>query len=253
MSIDYMILYPCDIRKNMPPEQMWRLLAARNRARAAVAELRRANPALSEEAIIADCKLTVDVRQADGTVGAQQIGVSELVAQAAPLERLAPLCKGCPARVRDRSFGCTGHVNYPISSAVEEFLVSRLPEDHKAPTLKALLGLLEEQGILGRQIDVQRNDATRYERRAPALRKWGSWLSRKTVSSSQILQLLLTLNEMKPELLSSIAKMLWLPDVPAIPKAPNPKKDNDGIAQMKGFMAAVVIAGRTNAQLHVER
>ena len=51
---------------------------------------------------------------------------TDLMARTAPLEAQQKFCEGCPANFLGRPYGCYGALNYPVTAAGEQWLVSRL-------------------------------------------------------------------------------------------------------------------------------
>lgn len=110
-----------------------------------------------------------------------------LVAQVAPLEAHGHSCEGCPANLFAGPFGCFGFVPYPISSAAEEWLMGRV---QPTSTVGGFLchRSMQDFGYTGEPIRAMRASGL-FESTAPLSKVVeGSWLSKKKVTSDQLLQ-----------------------------------------------------------------
>jgi hypothetical protein len=57
------------------------------------------------------------------------IPLEEMMASAQRLDALAARCDGCALRAEDKPFGCTGYIQYPITTSTEEWLVASMSEE----------------------------------------------------------------------------------------------------------------------------
>lgn len=250
MAIDYMIKYPCNVRKVVTDEQLLGLLKQKYRGEIAIEQVRTGRPHLSLQQIL-EYKMTVLVMTAQGKQEQRQIPLSQIVAQAAPLEKLSVHCTGCPANLNKSaaSFGCTGAIHYPISKKTEEWLVARLPDNVDAPSLSLLFKYLADFDINGAPVDSQRGRREVYELKAPIIRKWGGWLSKKTVSSSQIIHMLVMMGALEPAQTIIESQLLNFSDIqPAAAGA----QEEPGVAQFKSFMASAAFAGKAGSGLFID-
>jgi hypothetical protein len=249
MAIDYAIQFPCDVRRKMPDAQLLSMVKLRNRAEFAVEELRRRQPDLDRQAINA-YELVMGVITPEGVSRQAGVPIGTVLASVAPLDALADGCRNCPASLTGAGFGCIGGVNYPLTKTTEEWLVSRLPDDVKSPSLSMLLSFIADVGFDGRPVDSQRARDDLYELKAPVVRKWGGWLSKTKITSSEILHMLAFQGSLPPEITITLTKLLRLDGEPA--KSSDPHADDGGIRQFKAFMRAHVIAGRLKSTLFID-
>jgi hypothetical protein len=102
------------------------------------------------------------------------------------------------ANLRRTAFGCGGVIHFPIPPEAEEWLLSRLPEDLGGLVGKLLLKAIADFKWDGTHIDAARSRNDLYSLKKPVERKWGGFLSKKTVNSSQLLEMLLGVGSMQP-------------------------------------------------------
>jgi len=127
MAADFILLHPCPVKQALGDgnvdagtDRLLECLKARGRA-AAVAEHHRRR---GEEP--AGKTITLQLYHATRGTETRQVAYEELLAQAAPLEPLEPHCRGCPANVLGRPFGCIGDVKYPIPLTTQRWLLDRI-------------------------------------------------------------------------------------------------------------------------------
>jgi len=249
MAIDYAIQFPCDARNKVPHAQLHTMFKLKMRAEFAVAELRRTQPDLDRQAIEA-YELVSMVMTPEGVSKQAGVPIGTVLASVAPLDALAEGCRNCPANLTGAGFGCMGAVNYPITRTMEEWLVSRLPDDPKSTTLSMLLSFIAHVGFDGAPVDSQRARDEVYELKGPVARTWGSWLSKSKITSSQILHMLVFQGSLRPEITITLTKLLRLDGDP--PRSSDADARDGGIRQFMAFMRACVIAGRLKAPLLID-
>jgi len=103
-------------------------------------------------------------------------------------------------------------VHYPITRATEAWLVSRLPEEVDGPRGHLLHAAVKDLGFNGKAVDASRRRKDLYESATPAVRTWGKWLSKKTVSSSQIIQMVIAVGHLQPAHAKMVAFFLGFAD-----------------------------------------
>lgn len=247
MSVDYIVQYPCAVRQQMQDGALLELIKTRNRVGWALNKFSRDNPGLSAEQIMERWELGVVVRRPDGQQEMKAVPMKQLAEQCRPLGALAPHCKACPASLGRGAFGCVGAVNYPIPGSAEAWLLSRLPDDAKAPGLELLLRFLADFKVDGAPVDSQRGRREVYESPQPLRRKWGGLLSSKTVSSSQMLHLLFHMDST----LEPVVTMLMAKVLDAAREQPAAQEEQ-GIAQIQAYLRALDFAGANQARLWVD-
>jgi len=244
MAVDYVLKFPCEVRKNVPEAKLAALVGYMSLAEFAVAEIRKSNPSAPMEAIL---KYEVQVSQArpDGTAQQVPTTIAQLVALAQPLGQYRAHCLNCRANIADRPFGCIAKINYPIRKESEEWLLSRLPSDVKDPNLSLLFRFVSDLGIDGHPVDAMRPRL--FELKAPMVRRWGAPPDQKQLTSSQIIQMLAFGGNIGPQQATLYTKLLGLTSVLSDPHPPS-----SNIEQFKTLMCAIVMSGRLNAEISVE-
>jgi hypothetical protein len=183
--------------------------------------------------------------------------ISDLLAEAAPLENLAANCSGCPANVRCADFGCGGAIHYPITAQAERWLISRLPADLNSARGHLLTSAIADFNFDGADIDAARSRKELYESGTAAERKWGSFFSRKTrITSSQILHMTFGVGSLNSAHAKLVAYFLgFLNDDFSITNDPanSPQPDDDGITtEMKYFFSTAALAGTNEVHMFLD-
>jgi hypothetical protein len=138
--------------------------------------------------------LTVRTTGPDRRPVEKTVTFEELVSKSAPLESHASACEGCPANLFSAPFGCYGIVPYPITRAAEEWLMGRVQ-----PT--SMVGgflcnhTVEDFGYTGEPIRKMRAAGLLESSKAVTKVIEGGWLSKKTLTSDQILQGILAVGD----------------------------------------------------------
>ncbi len=248
MAIDFALQKPCSARRHTPEVKLRSMVRHAGSAEVAIAQFRDKFPHADEETLITKCTVEVAVKRPDGTVIQTQVTVGRLQEMIAPLSELDGECKGCPANVSGRSFGCIGKVDTPIRKEAEDWLLARLPDDAKDANLVQLLQHLADLGIDGAPVEAQRASSRMFESREAAVRKWGGWFGAKTrITSSQLLQMLAAVESISPEQAQLYTRLLGLAKSGAEPQVPS-----EAVQQLKLFLRAINLAGRLDARLVVE-
>lgn len=245
MAFDYVLEFPCDVRKAIPEEKLVALVGYRSLAQFAFDEARKAEPASSPEAILAKFQVEVSQTRPDGVVSQVPMTIGQLVEMAKPLVQYQAQCSNCRANVADRAFGCIAKINYPIRRESEEWLLSRLPADPANPGLALLFRFLSEVGVDGRAVDALRDRL--FESKAPLVRRWGNAPDAKQVTSSQIVHLLVFGGRIEAQQAALYTKLLGLASVLSDRHPPSAN-----IEQFKTLMCAIVMSGRLNAGISAD-
>ena len=244
MAFDYVLTFPCEVRKNVPEAKLVALVGYMSLAEFAVAEIRKAKPAASMESILGH-QVQVNQTRPDGTAAQAPMTIKQLVALAEPLGQYREFCSKCRANIADRPFGCIAKINYPIKKESEEWLLSRLPADMNEPSLSTLFRFLSDLKIDGRPVDAMRPRL--FELKEPVVRLWTSATEQKRVTSSQIVQMLAFGGHIVPQQAVAYTQLLKLTSVLSDPHPPS-----GNIEQFKTMMCAIVMSGRLNAGINVD-
>ncbi|QBB70997.1 hypothetical protein ELE36_11910 [Pseudolysobacter antarcticus] len=245
MAVDYVLKFPCEVRKNVPEEKLVTLVGYMSLAEFAVAEIRKSNPAVPMETILGKYEVHVNQTRPDGTTVQTPMTVGQLVAQAQSISQYRAQCSPCRANIADRPFGCIAKINYPISKESEQWLLSRLPNDSNDTNLVTLFRFLSDVKIDGRPVDTMRERL--FELKEPLVRRWGVWPDQKQVTSSQIIHMLAFGGDIGPQQAALYTKLLGLA---AVLSEPHPPSSN--IEQFKTLMCAIVMSGRLNSAISVD-
>lgn len=244
MAVDFVLKFPCEVRKRIPEAKLVELVGHRAMAEFAVAQIRQANPDLPLESLLDRYQLRVSQTRQDGTTEQTPMTVAQIAALAKPLEPFSAQCGPCRANVADRPFGCIGKINYPITTEAESWLLSRLPADPGDHSLNKLFQLLGDFGIDGQPVEAVRERLC--ESRQPLVRRWMTPAGVRKVTSSQLLQMLVFAGGVVPPQASAYTFVLGLERVLSDPHPPSAN-----IEQFKTFMCAVVMSARLEAEIAV--
>ncbi len=246
MAIDYVLEFPCEVRRQVPNAKLVALAGYMSLAEFAVAEVRKSQPEMPVEEILT--RVTVNVQQArpDGTVSQVPQTIGQLVALAQPLRPFRQQCQPCRANIADRPFGCIAKINYPIREESEQWLLGRLPADGNDADMATLFRFVADLGIDGAVVDALRPKF--FAQQAPLVRRWGTLAGPKQLSSSQLLQMLAYGGgRIVPQQAALYTRLLRLATVLQDPHPPS-----DQIEQWKTFLCAVVMAGRLGAEIAID-
>ncbi len=248
MAIDFALQRPCTARRYTPEVRLRSMVRHRGIAEFAIAQFREKFPHADSETLTSKCTVEITVKSPDGTAKQTQVTVGQLLDMIAPLSELDGECKGCPANLSGRAFGCIGKVDYPIRKEAEDWLLARLPDDGKDANLVLLLKYLADLGIDGAPVEAQRAKPRVFERKEAAVRKWGGWLGPKMqITSSQLLHMLAFSESIGPEQAQLYSRLLGLAKLGS-----EPGEASDAVEQFRVFLRAVNLAARLNAKLAVE-
>jgi hypothetical protein len=131
----------------------------------------------------------------------ETVSASALLDQAAKLQPYEPYCAGCPANVLREPFGCYGALAYPISAAVERWLMDRLPQSLESRAGRLMrAGIIEDFGYDGAtSADMRRQRGLFFERAEPVRRAWRTGFLRSWGhSSNQLLEMMIGLGNLAP-------------------------------------------------------
>jgi len=255
MAIDYYGRFPCKVRDAVDERALLNMEKARNRAEAVI-EMMRADTGSHNDLPPSEWTFDVLVRGPEGEQR-QTVRVGDLLQTAAPLAQLASHCEGCPFQFNGWDFGCGGAINYPISAAAENWLMSCLPDNLDSHAGKFFVRAINDYGFdgVGAQAARQRGDI--FESPQAAVRKWGSLFSKKTaVTSNQIFHMLFGVGHLSPIHAKSAAHILGFVDEAGQPVNGAGQQanasDDDGTRQMKAFLRVAAAAGTRGTEVFVD-
>lgn len=142
MAIDFVVDFPCAVKKQLTTDGLVAMMKERGRANTLL-EMLQQDGMTRDEAL--QKEITIQLMTTEGVVEQKKMAVQEMMARAEPLTLLSQHCSGCKA-ARGRSFGCCDVVNYPLSQAGEEWLSSvvRAALDKGLPHSMALEFIVKE-------------------------------------------------------------------------------------------------------------
>lgn len=183
MSIIYYLDFPCEVKEQVRPGRMLRLLYARERANEAMNKARKKNRDAKPE----DVKVDLTVKDADRAGKLLTTTVRDIEKQHAELDGLAHHCRDCRARIEPQSFGCRGRIDFPFSRKAETLLMSRIHETGGDPTASMLANYFESNGITGnRPAEMRKHPGVWFEGDKPLVRRLGDG---RRISSNQVFEL----------------------------------------------------------------
>jgi hypothetical protein len=147
VSIDYVIDYACEPKRQLATMGILSRLKARERA-ARVIQLYRDNGDMRPPS---EMGFEMARNTPAGEEEVQVVIVQNLLDEAAQLDPLAAHCVGCPANRSGAPFGCFGVVNYPISKAGELWLLRQLPVAEEPLVFLLLRNVISENRELAEQ------------------------------------------------------------------------------------------------------
>lgn len=256
MAIDYYIQLPCQVRSTVSDRDLLRMEKARNRANAALDILRK-NPQLQRDLPESEWVIGINVMGPNGPAE-HTVKIADMLAEAGPLDELSVHCSGCPANLRNTSFGCGGAINYPITEDAERWLIAQLPVDLDGAAGQMLVRAINELQFTGAKIDAARSRKKLYAASKPAVRTWRrSFLSTKTsITSSQVMQMLVGLGDLQPSHARLVCYFLGLLNtdmqIDLKPDYQPSPSDDASIVQFKQFLLAAAFAGTNNVCLLVD-
>jgi len=234
VGVDYVVDLSCAVKSDIRTDRLVGLIKGRSQANT-VLELARRDGVQSSPAEIVFGR----VRQLPGGTTYEDVSVQALLDEAAPPRDYEHYCAGCPANSRGEPFGCYGYLSYPISPAIEAWLLARLPESLNGVAGQLLRVAVRDFGYDGGRIrDMRRRGDTFFERNKPAQRTWRRGLTRWTLTSDQLLQMLIGRGNLNPEHCALLALYLGV-----IPHDSPPEIVRDPIALRRAVADAHVDAG----------
>ncbi|MCB9895492.1 MAG: hypothetical protein H6839_13675 [Planctomycetes bacterium] len=273
MSIVYYLDFPCEVKEQVKPGRMLRLLYARERANEAVNRARKADPDVKPEKV----KVDLTIKGEDRTGQLKVTNAAEIQKQYAELDVLAPVCKDCRARIEPQSFGCRGRIDFPISLKAEALLMGRVHASHGDPTGSMLCNYFESNGITGnRTAEMRKLKDVFFEGTLPLVRRLDDG---RRISSNQVFELFFLTDKVSAKHARFLLGMfdLYEPNLPldrGLHSLPNlfviereeagmpvsrvglrlqaSKEDDRSTRQLQNFFGALLFATEYNCDLWVK-
>ena len=183
MSIVYYLDFPCEVKEQVKPGRMLRLLYARERANEAINRARKTDPEITPDKV----KVDLTIKGEDRTGQLMVASAADIQKQYAELDQLAHHCKDCRARIEPQSFGCRGRIDFPVSLKAEALLMGRVHASHGDPTGSMLCNYFESNGIMGnRTAEMRKLKDVFFEGAMPLVRRFEDG---RRMSSNQVFEL----------------------------------------------------------------
>lgn len=180
----------------------------------------------------------------------REVTVAQMLAEAAPLDDLAPHCVGCDACAVSAELGCVGYLNYPLTEALEQWLVARIqPADTLGGYL--LLRAIDDFGNRGQAMQGWRQRRELMERTTPLEAVVAKGFLKKTrVSTDQILQAILQVGDrLDPS--HCMGVLFWIGALRVGGHVPGPGTSTDPSALVAVTQAATAAERQAVAELDV--
>jgi len=264
MAIDYVIGYDCTPKQTLGTQSIIELLKGEERARKIIQLFRENGDDREPDQMGFEFVRSTPTGEEETRV----IVVQDLLDEAAQLTPLAHHCKGCPANVTGRPFGCINFIQYPISRAAEKWLLDQLPVPDEP-----LIWLLLKQGIQEFQYDggsiksMRNSDGTYFEEHLVMQRRLGEF----SIDANQLFEMIFGVGNIQPNhgallllFLNAIDRDLEANTIMGITPAPPDAEtrypflmqvtdhDDETIAQLKVFLYAMYTAWKLNVTLKLD-
>jgi hypothetical protein len=250
MGVDYVIDQECGPKQRHTADTLVEMMKSRSAAEAIIADMRRNG----DNRPLSELSITRRLHRPDGDTETK-VTMAELLAQSAPLDQEKLDCARCAADRRQGGFGCTGRINYPIPEAAEQWLLARLPEDPKSPTMHLLMAAIKDFNFLGAPSRRMRDAGTAFfdAREAPQ-RAWGK---RKlfglggppfSLTTDQLFEMMFHVGSIKPThgamlcAFFGVIPLTAIHDREALARASVTIPDGSGAAQLAMFLQALAFA-----------
>lgn len=246
MAVDFSLRAPCEVRRSIPEPKLLSMVRHHALAEFAQQQYQAAHPELDEKAIRERLTVQIQVNMPDGLAREMPVKLANIFGMTKELDAWRGACGPCRANVADRPFGCIGKINYPIAAESESWLLTRLPPDPQHPAVAQLFKFVADLNIDGLPVDKGRLNAKIFSLRRPPVRHWGEGAARRTLTSSQVLHMLLFGGSIGAQQAVLYTRLL---NLDTVLKDPHPPSAN--IEQFKTFFCALVMAGRLNCTVDV--
>jgi hypothetical protein len=189
MSIEFVVDFPCAVKKALSQPRLIQLVKSRNQAETVLRITRERGDERPPDQIHFEC-VVYRVDRFEGDLQRETASVQAVLDEARVLDAHAHHCPECPANAAHEPFGCYGSIPYPIGEEMEAWLLSLFPPDLDTPVGMLLRSAVRDFRYDGGPFLRMRLDGTFFRRRKPLQRSWetkyGSW----RLTSDQALQML---------------------------------------------------------------
>ena len=261
MAIDYVLGVACEPKQRLGVEHLVNLHRTRLIAHSALAHMRAEGETRPPE----DIEVQLTTRKPDGD-SARGVTLADMLAEAAPLDDVAPLCATCPAGFQT-PFLCHRRIRYPISEAMEVWLMGRLPERLGCTAGVLLVRGLGEFGWDGEPAaKLRASGETYFESRVAFGIRWQGDDGNIDISSDQLFQMMFMVGHLAPT--HSLMLALFLGVIPheislhdlkegegrtrALASALIPEHEDPDIEQLASFLRTLALAARLDMPILID-
>ncbi len=193
MGFEYAIDYDCQVKQQIGLEKLASLIKSKSEAEV-ILKIERGE---GNTRPASEIKFTKRLQGPKG-VEDKVVNVQELLDQSAVLTELEHHCVRCLANTPRRPFGCYGSIGYPIQGETEEWLMDQLTENIASIEGQFMVQSMKDLKFDGKPIRALRGKGPFFDLAIAPKRSWGSWLSKKTITSDQVWQSIMCIPVMEP-------------------------------------------------------
>lgn len=264
MAIDYVIDLNCAPKQQFSTEGILERLKGEERAHTIIALFRENG----DDRPPSEMGFEFTRNTPNGEEENRTIIVQDLLDYAADLAPSAHHCVGCPANMTGKAYGCTGFIQYPISSRAEHWLLDQLPVPDEALVWLLLKQGIEEFKYDGASVEPLRAVSTAYfEDQVASVRRLGEF----NVTANQLFEMIFAVGSIKPNhaallllFLHAITREMEASEIMAITPAPpdaerrypslivDDPSDDPSIRAFKQFLQALYRAWQLNVAMVVD-
>ena len=270
MAIDYVIDYECIPKQMLTTEGIIERLKGQERAQAIIKLYRQQG----DDRPPSQMGFELTRSTPDGENKTEVVIIQDLLNAADELKLFEHHCEGCPANRKGEPFGCTGFIQYPISSAAEVWLLEQLPVPDEPLVWLLLKSGIEEFGYDGatvrnlRESELnEQGSRTYFEEAQAVIRRLGEL----QVTGDQVMEMVFGVGNIIPNhagilllFFHAINRDLEAEDIRKITPAPPDAEtqypfiiqenefDDTSLADIKNFLHALYVAWTLHVRLIVD-
>jgi hypothetical protein len=264
MAIDYVIDLDCVPKQTFTTEGIIERLKGEDRAHTIIALFRENG----DDRPPSQMGFEFTRNSPEGEEERRVIIVQDLLDDAAELQTVSHHCIGCPANRTGKPFGCTGFIQYPVSSQGEKWVLDQLPVPDEPLSWLLLRKGVEEFKYDGSTVQPLREESDVYfQDSQPAVRRLGEF----SVDANQIFEMMFAVGHVNPNhaallllFLHAINRDLEAEEIMHITPAPpdvetrfpfllqKERNDDHTTLEIKEFLRALYIGWRLSVRVLVD-
>jgi hypothetical protein len=230
MGMDYIIVGDCPVNNQLGIDPFINMIKSRSMYNALTDVAKQQGKSINE------MKFSKLIQKSDGSYEEVESNIDGLKKNFEPLLRLENKCKGCPKNLagisgEQQTFGCVGYIHFPISKLGERILANAaelIVENNQVGKEGGLFlqYIIEHPDVTGVRIDKLRKVQIRPDMPGVDYYEWKEpmWidLPGHRISTSQILELLITTATINPNYIKHVFEPFFLYVDLAIKRLPEP-------------------------------